>query len=82
MCSVFYIIGMDKITPFIIFRKDGFYNDLIEYIKMINIPEKTDILVFVNKSIIIDKNDFNIEQIEIDINNTLDIRKNIYNRLE
>ena len=51
---------MDKIKPFIIFREDGFYNDLIEYIKMINIPEKTDILVFVNKSIIIDKNDFNI----------------------
>ena len=73
---------MDKIKPFIIFREDGFYNDLIEYIKMINIPEKTDILVFVNKSIIIDKNDYNIEQIEIDTNNTLDIRKNIHNRLE
>ena len=77
MFGFLYIIGMDKIKPFIIFREDGFYNDLIEYIKMINIPEKTDILVFVNKSIVIGKNDYNIEQIELETDNTLDIRKNI-----
>ena len=72
---------MDKITPFIIFRKDGFYNDLIEYIKMLNIPQKKTILVFIDETVNLDKNDYNIEQIEIDTTQTLEIRKNIYNRL-
>ena len=73
---------MNKIKPFIIFRKDGFYNDLNEYIKLINIPTEIEIHIFIDAPINLEKHDYNIEQIEINDDNTIEIRKNIYNRLE
>ena len=73
---------MDRIKPFVIFRKDGFYNDLIQYFNSNNFSKNLDIIVYVDETFELDKNEYNIELIESDLSDTVQIRKQIYEKLE
>ena len=73
---------MDRIKTFVIFRKDGFYNDLIQYLESNNFPKNQEIMVYVDENIELEKNDYNIEQITSNLEDTDDVRKEIFDKLQ